>query len=125
MGLPKKGTRTISVDETTYQWVISNDSGYMWLIVEQKDTQGQRLCAGFRYHNTYLDDEAGDWRCVLQQRLISPSVVKSVILLALKRGWKPTQGRLGIFGFWADEEFPIAQVSTSPAGIPLQEMNIH
>ncbi|MEH2356376.1 hypothetical protein [Nostoc sp.] len=121
MGLPKKGTRTISVDKTTYKWVVSPDSGYMWLIVEQKDTQGQRLIAGFKYHNTYVHDEAGNWRCFVQQRSISPSLVKSVILLALKRGWKPTQSRLGAFSFWADEEFPIAQLSISP-GIPLQEI---
>ncbi|MEH2027711.1 hypothetical protein [Nostoc sp.] len=121
MGLPKKGTRTISVDKTTYQWVVSPDSGYMWLIVEQKDIQGQRLIARFRYHNTYVHDEAGDWRCLVQQRSISPSLVKSAILLALKRGWKPTQRGLGVFSFWADEELPIAQLSTSP-GVPLQEI---
>ncbi len=35
MGLPKKGTRTISVDKPTYQWVVSHRfSTYCYVYIQ-------------------------------------------------------------------------------------------
>lgn len=109
MGLAKKETRIIIVNETTYRWVVSPDSGYLHLVIEHKDLPGQRLIAGFKYHNTYVSDKDNEYRRWAQRRLITPSLVKSVILIALDKGWKPTESGLGYFSLWLDEEFPIVQ----------------
>ncbi|MBW4605312.1 MAG: hypothetical protein KME29_38625 [Calothrix sp. FI2-JRJ7] len=100
MGLPKKGTRIITVNETTYRWVVSPSDGYLYIIIEHSDFSRQRLNAGFKYHNTYVSDKDNEYRRWAQRRLITPSLVKSVILLALDKGWKPTQRGLGYFSLW-------------------------
>ncbi|BAZ12590.1 hypothetical protein NIES4071_44210 [Calothrix sp. NIES-4071] len=120
MGLSKKETRIITVNGTTYKWVVSPSGGYLYLIIEHNDFSGQRLNAGFKYHNTYVYNKDSEYRRLEQRRLITPSLVKSVILLALDKGWKPAQRGLGYFSLWLDEEFPIAEQKTS--GIALEDI---
>jgi hypothetical protein len=120
MGLPKKGTRIITVDDTEYRWVVSPSDGYLYIIIEHNDFPGQRLNAGFKYHNYYIFDKENRYSKFTQRRLITPSLVKSVILLAIDKGWKPTQRGLGYFSLWLDEEFPIAQQET--LGIALEDI---
>lgn len=78
MTLAKKGTRIITVNETTYRWVVSPDSGYLHLVVEHKDLPGQRLIAGFKYHNTYVYDKDNEYRRWAQRRLITPMSCYSI-----------------------------------------------
>lgn len=121
MGLAKKGTRIITVDEKSYRWVVSFNKDSLRLIVESKDSPGQRLDAGFKYYNSYLYDQDKGCNLLTQRRSITPSLVKSVILLALEKGWKPTQRGLGNFSLWLDEEFPITE-SSEALGVSLEDI---
>ncbi len=92
MGLAKKGTNKITVDGVAYRWVVSPDSGYMWVIVELSQESGQRLEAGaFPYDDRPADCDAiaGD-QIAHRQNEITPHAVKKIIELALSKGWRPT-----------------------------------
>ena len=72
MGLPTKGSRSITVADTVYRWLASPDDGYLRLIVEQRDDPGQRLVACFHYHDTYVRDPSGAWHRVGQLKPLLP-----------------------------------------------------
>ena len=78
MGLAKKGTRNIDIEETSYRWVVSPDSDFMVLVVELSNSPGQRLEAQFEYKN-----KSGE------ETVISPALVKNIIIGALSEGWEP------------------------------------
>ncbi|WP_341524546.1 hypothetical protein WKK05_18065 [Nostoc sp. UHCC 0302] len=61
------------MNNIAYCWTVSRDSGYIKLTVVSKPQTEQRLTAIFPY------------------QLIIPSLVRSVILLALEQGWQPTK----------------------------------
>ncbi|MBE8997554.1 hypothetical protein IQ274_04820 [Nostoc sp. LEGE 12447] len=84
MAWPKKGTRPITVNNITYRWTVKPDSGYIKLIVVREPQTGQRLATIFPYRLMVIP-------------LIIPSVVRSVILLALEQGWQPTERGLKEF----------------------------
>jgi hypothetical protein len=108
MGLPTKGSRSISVDNTAYRWVVSADRDYLRLIVEKREDCGQRLVAWFHHHDSFVRDPAGQWHRAAQLRSISPALVRAAITLARERGWLP--GKKGeVFNLWdADHRFPVA-----------------
>jgi hypothetical protein len=81
MGLAKRGSRTISVNNDVYRWVISPDDGFMQLVVELAEDPGQRLIA------TYLYDDDPETGRPLRQ--ITPRSVRQVIEISLKQGWQP------------------------------------
>jgi hypothetical protein len=109
MGLPTKGSRSITVGNTAYRWVVSADEGYLRLIVERRDDPGQRLVTWFHYHDSYIRDPAGQWHRVAQLRSISPAVVRASINVALGRGWLPGKKGGGVFDLWdAEDRFPVA-----------------
>ena len=96
MAWPKKGTRPITVNDIAYRWTVSPDSGYIKLIVVREPQTGQRLTAIFPF------------------RLIIPSLVRSVILLALEQGWQPTkQGLKEFYIFDADKQLRVLKLSES------------
>ena len=73
MALAKKGSRTITVDETLYRWLVSaQDEGGLGLVVELAALPAQRMVTWFTH---------GD--------IISPSVVEWAIKSALAQGWNP------------------------------------
>lgn len=75
MGIAKKGTRRIVVDGENYRWVVSpDDEPGLGIVIEKEDHQGQRLVAWVE-HGT----------------IISPGLVKRVILYALTLGWSPME----------------------------------
>ncbi|MEH1887023.1 hypothetical protein [Nostoc sp.] len=84
MAWPKKGTRPITVNNIAYRWTVSPDSGYITLIVVREPQTGQRLAAIFPYQLMIIP-------------LIIPSLVRSVIFLALEQGWQPTERGLKEF----------------------------
>lgn len=79
MTLPRKGSRTITVDGCDYRWVVSADSGFMLLVVERDNGTGQRMEASFGYG----DRDGG------QDHEVTPAVVGRAIALALQEGWRP------------------------------------
>ncbi len=79
MGLARKGSRTLTVGDVTYRWVVSPDDGFMVIVVERDEAPGQRMQAQVGYRD---GDPAG-------RAQITPAVVRRVIERALREGWTP------------------------------------
>ena len=84
MALRRRGSRLIHVDDVTYRWVISPDSGYMHLVVEAEGGRGQRLVVQMPYLDVYASETGPATR---QQTVVSPGVVRRCILRAISAGW--------------------------------------
>jgi hypothetical protein len=122
MGLPKKASRTITVGDVAYRWVVSTQqAGHLRVVVERRDDPGQRLVAWFHYHDAYARDPAGRWHRVGQGRGIGPGLVRAAIELGLEKGWKPDAKSGGAFDLWdAGWRFPVA-APTDPRQVRLAE----
>lgn len=81
MGLAKKGTRQIRIDETDYRWVVSADDGFMRIAVEKFEGPGQRLSVQVNY----LDGSYG------QTQKITPAMIRQIVRKAASLGWNPHQ----------------------------------
>lgn len=75
MGLAKKGTSRITVDDLVCRWVVSGNDGFLDLVVEIEEGHGQRLCVQFNY-------DFGE---------MTPGHVREIILAALAAGWTPRE----------------------------------
>ena len=84
MTLPKKGSRTIDIDDTTYRWMVTGNDMVIDVIIEQDNVKGQKLLSGFDYHN-----ETPEGDMTTQKRKVTPEVIKKLILFALNSGWEP------------------------------------
>jgi hypothetical protein len=80
MSIARKGSRSIEVADQRYRWVVSPDSGYMVLVIEPEDEPGQRLEVLVNY--SHADTNKHDV-------VVTPSVVRRAIELALLEGWRP------------------------------------
>jgi len=93
MTLPEKGSRTISVNDTKYRWMVTGNDMIIDVIIEQDNVKGQKLLSGFDYHNG-----ANEGYTATQERIVSPEVIKKLILRALEIGWEPgVQGKPDFF----------------------------
>ncbi len=81
MGLARKGSATIAVDGARYRWVIAPDDGWMDLIVQDASGRGQKLSIQMDYED--------DREKHTQGRIVTPSLVASLIRRARALGWKP------------------------------------
>jgi hypothetical protein len=73
MGLRRKGTKKIVVENPSYRWVVvADDEPGMAMVVEHFDSPGQRLVSWVEHGVT-----------------ISPKLVRSAILDGLEAGWNP------------------------------------
>lgn len=84
--MPRKGTRSIVVDGRTYRWSARVDRDH-WgpsVVIEQEGTGGQVLTSGFFF--THL---GGSYKPALD--IITPDVVRRLILAGLTQGWKPEE----------------------------------
>jgi hypothetical protein len=106
MGLPKKGSRRITVDGADYRWLVTVRQSSLHLTVEAEDA-GQRLVAHFRFHDKYQRTDDG-WRFHHQGRRITSGVVKRVIAMGFEKGWCPhDQGLPALELGGADWAFPV------------------
>jgi hypothetical protein len=88
MTIPKKGSRRIIVDNKVDRWMVTGNDMVIDFIVELEDIKGQKLLAGFDYHNEK------DGKIIAQKRKITPKLINRLILYVLKLGWEPSvQGR--------------------------------
>jgi ribosomal protein S18 acetylase RimI-like enzyme len=89
MALARKGTRKIIVDGIAYRWVVlPDDKPGLRIVVECADSSGKKVITG-----------------VEDRTVISPGLVRTIILHALFKGWqfqKPGQA----FGFGVEGGFP-------------------
>lgn len=91
MTIPKKNSRSITIDDQQYRWVVSVRDNLLNLVVEATDDPGQRLQAYFQCRDLYVRGESGDWTYVAQKQSIRPSHVRRVVKAALKQGWQPNK----------------------------------
>ena len=84
MAIAKKKTRLIRVDDIEYRWVVQpDDEPGLGIVVECADNPGQRIITWVEHGN-----------------IISPWLVREVILHALEQGWHPKRrGKQLIFRF--------------------------
>lgn len=75
MPIARKGTRKIVVEGETYRWVVApDDEPGLGIVVEREVGYGQRLLAWVEHGN-----------------IISPGLVRKVILYAVSIGWTPSE----------------------------------
>jgi len=86
MALPKKGSRTIIVEDYNFRWMASGNDGWIDLYIEAKDTKGQLLKAKFYYHHKETKTERMGLK---QQFVVTPDIVRQTIILGKKEGWNP------------------------------------
>jgi hypothetical protein len=90
MTMPRKGSRLITVDGTTYRWAVRPkptycqglDWGPLTFAVEQADTPGQVLSVATR--SPRLDN----WLS-LPGKPVTPRIVEQSVRTALATGWEP------------------------------------
>jgi hypothetical protein len=131
MTMPRRGTRTIVVDDVRYRWKPSPNDGYMSIVVESCDAPGQCLIAMLRYHDVQLADESRQKiKLAAPHRRLTPQIARGCILLGLARGWDPRASRPGVFNLGdVDTQFPLddeavnglRRVVTAPRAAPLPD----
>jgi len=73
MALARKGTRTINVEGSTFRWTVSpDDEPGIAIVVEHWESPEQRMTTWVEHGN-----------------IISPHLVRHVILHAMSNGWHP------------------------------------
>ncbi|WP_336779861.1 hypothetical protein [Paenibacillus illinoisensis] len=73
MTLSKKRSRRILINEETFRWVTSPDSGYMVFVAEHEFIQGRRL-------EVYVENTT--------MKVIQPRHVRHFIVQAIEAGWE-------------------------------------
>ncbi|MEM7163154.1 MAG: hypothetical protein AAF487_12025 [Bacteroidota bacterium] len=92
MGLPKKGSRVLQIDDCTYRYIVSGNDDTIDLIIELEDGKGQRFMASFYYHHMRTEKKTikgESYSSLTQRNQITPGVVKEVIEYGIQNGWKP------------------------------------
>ena len=126
MALPKKKSRTLTVDETHYRWLVSMNHGVLHLTVEAAESAGQILQAFFEPHNQFKRRHDGRWLFHRQGRSIAPNHVARIIRHGLANGWQPfARGRkpMQIHTWNADKVAP-APIKVADNEVPVRELAI-
>jgi hypothetical protein len=92
MALPKKGLRTITVNNDRYAWSATGSDYGINLIIALLGKEGQILSTLFDYHPPAADSYysfVGQPLDEEQHFIITPIIVRQVIEYALQKGWNP------------------------------------
>ena len=84
----------------------------------QYELPGQRLEACFDYQNIRIHTGKGIEKRMIQQRMITPAVVRKIINVALSRGWQPSEK--GLKALRLQDEDAIAPVEDEIANNSLE-----
>ena len=104
MAMPKKGSRSITVDGVKYRWKASGNDGYLWLFVELWEQSASLLCLWFDdYEPTLVPQVCKDGTRGLlhakQGTIISSAVTAAAIRAGLRNGWEPNVRQPRYVGF--------------------------
>ncbi|AZB08023.1 hypothetical protein EG344_03720 [Chryseobacterium sp. G0162] len=80
MGLPKKASRNIIINDIEYSWLASGNDDIINLIITLKENSGQKLFAHFDYMTLTEHENI--------RMEITPEVVRKVIEYGISNGWK-------------------------------------
>ena len=89
MSLPKKGSRTITVDDFIYRWMASGNDGWIDLYIELGHENGQPLKAKFDYHQEKT--QKNDGVSLKQTFIVTPDIVRQTIQIGKREGWSPSK----------------------------------
>jgi hypothetical protein len=84
----KREKRPITVDGEAYRWILSPNDGFLTLVVYSQNRLGQRLIAHLSYEEKWVEDASGVRRSA-GHRIVTPRLVRKIILDARLRGWDP------------------------------------
>jgi len=103
MTIPKKGSRSIDIENNTYRYKVTGNDMIIDVIVEKENCHGQKLISSFEYHNESL---SGSLKA--QERKVTPATIKALVIYALENGWEPdVKGKKDI-NINGEEIIPIA-----------------
>ena len=90
MSIPKKGSRKITVDGTTYRWTIRRKPSYGQAIDESNLTAAVELyeSPGTTLIVTFPFTRPDSW-LTPGNKSVTPSDIKHSIIEALRKGWEP------------------------------------
>jgi len=85
MALPKKSSRKIVVDGTSYRWAFFENSGWNDITIQSESGNGSKLHAHVNW-DEYDPEQQGisGWYSV-----VLPKFIAKTIQLAIVKGWKP------------------------------------
>ena len=126
MTLPRKNSRTLTIDSTKYRWLVSVHHGVLHLTVESDDDPGQILQAFFEPHDQFKRNENGNWSFHRQGRSITPETVARIIRHGLANGWQPaSKGQKPIQFHTRDtEQIASEPIETASDEVPLRDVAI-
>ncbi len=91
MAISRKNARQISVDQRSYTWAVSQDSGFIVLVVQDTLTNGKKLEVivsddrNIIIEKNSFSIQYGDARSLV----VTPALVAFIIRESLKMGWAP------------------------------------
>lgn len=102
MGMRKKNSRLITVNEVMYRWKVTEDGdGLKWFVsIQQVTPSGQRLLIRFERqinwhpHPSLQGAQSGEWL----PAAITPNVIRQLIEAAQELGWH--SARNGLPALW-------------------------
>lgn len=93
MALPKKGTRSITVQQKTYRWGVSSaGQGMLVVTIQSAGEAGQLIRVYMKADVPVMSaatEQAGDSPLAQERRAIKPSDVEAIIAEAVQQGWEP------------------------------------
>ena len=90
MALPKRKSQPITIDDDSYRWMVSATPHGLNLTVGH-DAGGQLLRTTLKKLNLFRQTSDAHWEFVRQGRSITPSLVRSLMEMALHQGWTPLE----------------------------------
>ena len=126
MTLPKKNSRSITVDDTRYRWLVSMHQYVLNLTIEADDEPGQTLQAFFEPHDQFKRKSDGKWSFHRQGRSLTPCDVSKIIRYGLANDWQPqSTGRKPIhLHTWDAEHVAPGTAETEGDAVPLRDIAI-
>lgn len=88
--IPNKNSRKIVVENDTYRWTISPDSGYIVFVAEHEEFKGRRLqvyiCSDINKYWVNFPNVKE-----LNLKIIKPKNAELIISQAINKGWNPKE----------------------------------
>ncbi|BDM78772.1 hypothetical protein [Acaryochloris marina] len=126
MALPKKKSRSITVDDTRYRWMVSIHQHVLYLTIEAEDDPGQTFQALFEPHDQFKREADENWSFHRQGRSLTPRDVTKIIRYGLANNWKPQskgQKPILLYAWDAERVAPGAQ-NPDTNEVPLRDIAI-
>jgi len=105
MSLPKKKSRTITIDNIQYRWIVGPNDGYNVFVAEKENVKGRKIEVYFDTDINALWVEFPNVES-LNLKILKPKDAESIIKQAQKIGWNPDEkGKPLVFDWIEDKLF--------------------